>query len=103
MRPVREACRQAASAFPAGVDPELRLMLRTSVKVFGPAALDDYDSGITYPVHLHELGSCGPRRELAYCYRLGCKPGFDVWWPSSAAPSPSSEGGFLARMPYRKQ
>jgi hypothetical protein len=73
-------------------------MLRTSVKVFGPTALDDYDSGITYPVHLHKLGSCGPRRELAYCYRLGCKPGFDVWWPSSAAPSPpSSEGGFLAR------
>ena len=32
-------------------------MLRTKVKVFGPAALDDYDSGITYPVHLHKLGS----------------------------------------------
>ncbi|MFL5057115.1 MAG: hypothetical protein ACJ8DE_17980 [Microvirga sp.] len=78
---------QGCLRIPAGLDPELRLMLRTSVKVFGPAALDDYDSGITYPVHLHKLGSCGPRRELAYCYRLGCKPGFDVWWPSSAAPS----------------
>src|SRR5215203_6138623 len=58
---------QGCLRIPAGLDPELRLMLRTSVKVFGPTALDDYDSGITYPVHLHELGSCGPRRELAYC------------------------------------
>jgi hypothetical protein len=89
---------QGCLRIPAGLDPELRLMLRTKVKVFGPTALGDYDSGITYPVHLHKLGSCGPRRELAYCYRLGCKPGFDVWWPLSKVPiSPSSEGGFLAR------
>ena len=65
---------------PAGVDPELRLMLRTKVHVFGPAALDDGSSGLTYPVHLHELGSCAAARGVSYRYRLGSNPGFEVRW-----------------------
>jgi hypothetical protein len=61
---------------PAGIGEGLNLMLLTAVTVFGSIALDEYESGITCPRVLHDLGqiSGGARVELTYCAEG--KPGF---------------------------
>jgi hypothetical protein len=72
---------------PKSVGADLGVMLCTRIEVAAGIVLDDYDSGITYPVLLHALGTVRPGQRLAYSYRLGAHPGFECKWddPSSGA------------------
>ena len=62
---------------PADAGGGLHLMLLTAVTVFDSIALGDYQSGLTCPKVLFELGRVrgGARIELAY--RAGGEPGFE--------------------------
>ena len=61
---------------PKDLDGEFNIMLSTTITVFDSIALGDYESGLTCPRVLHDLGKIrrGMRIELAYS--LGDKPGF---------------------------
>ena len=52
------------------------LMLRTTIDVFGPIALAEYESGITYPAFRHELGRLRAGARIDVGYRIGPQPGF---------------------------
>jgi hypothetical protein len=61
---------------PKDLEGEFNLMLLTTITVFDSIALGDYESGLTYPRVLHDLGKIrrGMRIELEYA--IGDKPGF---------------------------
>jgi len=52
------------------------VMLRTTIRVFGDIELGEYDSGLTYPVILHDLGTVRGGETLELRYHLGRTPGF---------------------------
>lgn len=58
---------------PEGAAPGHALVL-TRVRVHGPHALGDYDSGITYPLVLHALGVLDPGCELEVRWHGGLDP-----------------------------
>jgi hypothetical protein len=61
---------------PKGTDTELDLMLSTSITVFDSIVLGDYESGLTCPAILHDLGKLPGGARVEFQYRLGNKPGF---------------------------
>ena len=62
---------------PAGIGEGLNLTLLTAVTVFGPVALDEYESGLTCPRVLHDLGKISGGARVEFRYRGGGKPGFE--------------------------
>ncbi len=67
-----------AVTVPDDIDEHLDLMLCTRIEVAPGCVLGDYDSGITYPKHLHALGHARRGQRLLARYRLGPDPGFVV-------------------------
>ena len=54
----------------------LGIMLVTTVTVFGSVVLNEYESGVTYPLILHELGHATAGSKIEFQYQIGSKPGF---------------------------
>ena len=55
---------------------DLPMMLVTKVRIFGSTVLDEYESGITYPVLLQDLGGVEAGGRIEFKYLLGSDPGF---------------------------
>ena len=51
-------------------------MLLTAITVFDSIALDDYESGLTCPRILYDVGKIHRRKVIEFEYHLGDKPGF---------------------------
>jgi hypothetical protein len=67
---------------PQTTDNRLRIMLRTTVRVFGSIRLEEYESGITNPQMAFDLSG----ERVTFQYRLGREPGFR-WVGSVAEPA----------------
>jgi hypothetical protein len=65
---------------PQEADKDLHLMLRTKITVFESAVLREYDSGLTHPTILHELGRSGTGSRIEFQYILGSNPRFACRW-----------------------
>lgn len=61
---------------PDGVNDGYNVMIRTKVHVFDEFILDDYDSGITYPKTLYDLGNPKSKTRIEFRYCLTNPVGF---------------------------
>jgi hypothetical protein len=62
---------------PKGTGGGLHLALLTSVNVFGSVVLGDFESGLTCPRVLFDLGRVSAGARVEFAYRLGARPGFE--------------------------
>ena len=65
---------------PREANESLRLMLLTTVKVFESVVLAEYESGITYPVILHDFRWTKGGTGIEFTYSLGAQPGVRHRW-----------------------
>lgn len=56
---------------------DLVLMLTTKIEVFGPHALDEYESAITCPLILRGFDRIKCNNRIEFAYSLGGNPGFE--------------------------
>lgn len=61
---------------PKDLDGEFNLMLSTNINVFDSIALSDYESGLTCPKILYDLGKIRGGMRIEFAYHRGDKPGF---------------------------
>ena len=80
---LRKDALSADARFPAVVldvpqeaEKHLHILLRTEITVFGSAVLREYDSGLTNPAILHELGSVRNGSRMEFQYILDSNPRF---------------------------
>lgn len=67
---------KAVIEVPKDLDGEFNLMLSTTIHVFDSIALNDYESGLTCPRILYDLGKLRGGMRIEFAYQLGDKPGF---------------------------
>jgi len=60
---------------PENIGSRTRLMILTKIRVFEDCVLDDYDSGITVPAVVHDVGAIKPGDSLQLSYESGSLPG----------------------------
>jgi hypothetical protein len=61
---------------PKDLDGEFNLMLLATITVFDSIALSDYESGLTCPRILYDLGKIRRGMRIEFAYHLSDKPGF---------------------------
>lgn len=62
---------------PEGAGGGLNLALLTSVNIFDSITLGDYESGLTCPKILFDLGRVTGGMRVEFAYRVGARPGFE--------------------------
>jgi hypothetical protein len=89
-----ESCRLLSEQYPSDGQPEesflpfgfveipseatenFYLTLQTTITVFGEFALGEYESLLTYPIVMHDVGKIHAGMKIGFSYRLGRQPGF---------------------------
>jgi hypothetical protein len=61
---------------PEDLNGEFDVMLSTGITVFNSIALDEYESGLTCPRILYDMGKLCSGKGLEFEYHLGDEPGF---------------------------
>ncbi|HEY0099549.1 MAG TPA: hypothetical protein VGB76_11420 [Pyrinomonadaceae bacterium] len=61
---------------PKDLDGEFNLMLSTTINVYDSIVLSEYESGLTCPRILYELGKIQGGMRIEFAYHPGDKPGF---------------------------
>lgn len=61
---------------PLNIDENFYLTLLTTITVFGKFALGEYESLITYPIVISDLGKMRGEMKIEFYYQFGARPGF---------------------------
>lgn len=61
---------------PSEVTEDFSLTLLTTITVFGKFALREYESLLTYPIVLHDVGTIRGGMKIEFYYQFGAQPGF---------------------------